>query len=146
MGLGIALRAFSAALFNKQAAERIGQALQSPSPDEAATARLPSTSADAGAESEPEIKQPPSPLPPTRSDAVTLMSALQREARFIDLVQEDLSKFSDAQVGAAARPCLQQCAATLQRFFDLVPVSVAGEGETVEVGDEGSPERYQWLG
>ena len=75
-----------------------------------------------------------------------MLSALQREARLVDLIQEDLSNYSDAQVGAAARPCLQSCASTLSRLFGLISVSDAGEGATVNVGDEGSPARYQWIG
>ncbi len=79
-----------------------------------------------------------------------MLSALQREARLVDLIQEDLSKYSDAQVGAAARPCLQSCASTLSRLFGLAAVSDAGEGASVDIGDEigngGSPARYQWIG
>ncbi len=147
MGLGIAVRAFSAALFNKQSSDRIRQALDPENAADAAPAGLPSPpAATKPAATKPGVKETPSPAVPTRSDAVTLLSALQREARFVDLVQEDLSKFGDAQVGAAARPCLQQCASTLARFFDLVPVSDAGEGGTVEVGEGGSPERFQWIG
>ncbi|WP_372722224.1 DUF2760 domain-containing protein [Novipirellula sp.] len=140
MGLGIAFRAFSAALFDKQASERIRQALQPETTQEAEPKLLPKT--------EPQPAAAPKPLAakPVRSDAITLLSALQREARFVDLIQEDLTKFADAQVGAAARPCLQQCASTLTRFFELAPVSDVGEGSQIDVGEDGSPERYQWIG
>ena len=37
-------------------------------------------------------KQPPAPQ---RSDAITLLAALQREARFVDLVLEPLGQYSD---------------------------------------------------
>ena len=140
MGLGIAFRAFSAALFNKQASERIRQALQPETSQEAEPKLLPK------AEPKPTAPSKPVVTKPVRSDAITLLSALQREARFVDLIQEDLTKFADAQVGAAARPCLQQCASTLARFFDLAPVSDVGEGSQLDVGEDGSPERYQWIG
>ena len=45
-----------------------------------------------------------------------MLATLQREARLVDLIHEDLSQYSDAQVGAAARPCLQQCGGVLDRF------------------------------
>ena len=64
----------------------------------------------------------------------------------VDLVNEDLSKYSDAQVGAAARPCLQQCAGVLTRLFDLQPVVAASEGATINVEAGASPMRYQWIG
>ncbi|QDT13082.1 DUF2760 domain-containing protein [Planctomycetes bacterium K23_9] len=144
MGLGIALKAFSAALFNREASERLRQALDANTP----SANLP--------EPKPPVKAPvvmeqmPAPKTPTRSDAITLLSTLQREARLVDLIQEDLSNFSDAQVGAAARPCLQTCASTLSRLFGLAAVSDAGEGATVDLNDAitngGSPARYQWIG
>ena len=134
MGLGIALRAFSAGLFDRQAAEKIRTLLDGN--DVAAIEQK------APVES---VQQAPPPKP-NRSDAVTLLSALQREARLIDLVQEDLSSFDDAQVGAAARPCLQQSAQTLQRFFDLKPVADAADGSQIEVEPNASPARYQWAG
>ncbi|TWU45224.1 hypothetical protein Q31b_03950 [Novipirellula aureliae] len=137
MGLGIALRAFSAALFNKQAADKIRKALD----QEITQAEEPKLPAPA-----PKPVESPKPATSVRSDAVTLLSALQREARLIDLVQEDLANFSDAQVGAAARPCLTQCASTLARLFELKPVDDSGEGSLVQVDAENSIARYQWLG
>jgi hypothetical protein len=83
---------------------------------------------------------------PIRSDALTLLSMLQREARLIDLIQEPLDQYSDAQVGAAARPCLMQCQSTIKRMFDLRPLVDSQEGQTVEVPQGASPLRYQWVG
>ncbi|KAA1260029.1 hypothetical protein LF1_25670 [Rubripirellula obstinata] len=139
MGLGIAIRAFSAGLFNRQLAEQIGKVLDGQTPT--------TTEPKLPAPVEADIKaQPVAPQPPTRSDAITLLSALQREARLVDLIQEDLTQFSDAQVGAAARPCLQQCNATLGRLIGLNPVSDAKEGSTVDAGTDASPARFQWIG
>ena len=146
MGLGIAMRAFSAALFDKQAAERIRAVLSGD--DTAAIEQAASESAASetrGATSVPAA-DPAAASPPTRSDAITLLSALQREARLVDLIQENLSEFSDAQVGAAARPCLEQSSATLNRLFDLKPVCEAADGSTVDVGPEETAARYQWTG
>ncbi|TWT82187.1 hypothetical protein CA13_36480 [Planctomycetes bacterium CA13] len=138
MGLGVAFRAFSAALFNQQTADKLRKVLDG----------------DDTRSGEPKLPAPAQPKPkaiaPTkksaRSEAVTLLSALQRESRLIDLVQEDLAKFSDAQVGAAARPCLLQCASTLARLFELKPVDASGEGATIEVSADESAARYQWIG
>jgi len=139
MGLGIAIRAFSAALFNKDASEKLRSALDG----DTSAAKLPEPRL-----LEPESEPKPAPVAPepVRTDAITLLSVLQREARLVDLIQEDLSKFSDAQVGAAARPCLQSCASAIARMFGLVAVSDAGEGASVDLGDNGSPARYQWIG
>ena len=136
MGLGIAIRAFTAGLFDKEMAEKIRLVLDGGDMSAIEQQSPPVTS---------EIA-PPEPKKPTRSEAVTLLSALQREARLVDLIQEDLSGFSDAQVGAAARPCLQSSAATLKRLFELKPICDSGEGSTVEIGPSQSPARYQWVG
>lgn len=143
MGLGIALRVFTASLFNRDVAERLKLALEDIKENgvEPLPASLPSPTKR---ESPPEQK-PASPPQPVRSDAVTLLSALQREARLVDLIQEDLAQFSDAQVGAAARPCLLACGKTLQRIMPLVAVDDSGEGAKIDV-PPGSAMRYQWVG
>ena len=40
---------------------------------------------------------------PQCNDAIALLATLQREARFVDLVNEALDGYADAQIGAAAR-------------------------------------------
>ena len=138
MGLGTAFRAFSAALFDREKSAEIQRVLDG-QPAAETTPRIPAPTPET-----PGVE--PSQSPADRDSAITLLATLQREARLVDLIQEDLGQFSDAQVGAAARPCLQQCASTLQRLFSLEPVVAAGEGETVEVGEDASPARYQWIG
>lgn len=143
MGLGIAIKAFSAALLNRDAAGRLRAALEA---SESQTARLSSPSPESVGASDSAAPTSPPRAAPLRSDAVTLLSALQRESRLVDLIQEDLTQFSDAQVGAAARPCLQSCASTLSRLMGIEPVSDSDEGTTIEVGEDPSPARYQWTG
>ncbi len=147
MALGTAFRAFFAALFQRDMAERLRLTLEQPS----GTARIPSTDVAAPHKSEIELPVPPSKSPQsnldrTRSDSLTLLSALQREARFVDLVKENLGQYSDAQIGAAARPCLQQCASTLDRLFGLRAIESSDEGSMVTVPESASPTRYQWIG
>jgi hypothetical protein len=81
-----------------------------------------------------------------RSEAITLLATLQREARFVDLVQESLTEYSDAQVGAAARDVLRDCRTVLDRFFDLHPVVDQPEGTPVEIGVDQSTGRYRLTG
>ena len=135
MRLWIAIRAFFAVVFDGQMAEQVRRVLA----DEAVTAA-------AKPEPSAELPRQEESHPPARDPAVTLLAALQREARLVDLIQEDLGQYSDAQIGAAARPCLQQCAGVLARLFELQPIIVAAEGELVDVGENASPIRYQWVG
>ncbi|MDR1492798.1 MAG: DUF2760 domain-containing protein [Planctomycetaceae bacterium] len=66
-------------------------------------------------------------LPPTesasrQSDAITLLAALQREARFLDFIKENLDSYEDAQIGAAARSVHDKSAAVIERFFSVQPL------------------------
>jgi len=81
----------------------------------------------------PRPKKPPAPKPAARSEAITLLAALQREARFVDFIQESLAGYSDAQIGAAARDVHRDCGAVLQRMFALRPAVTDEEGKDVEV-------------
>jgi hypothetical protein len=81
----------------------------------------------------PVAKKPPAAKPPARSDAITLLAALQREARFVDFIQEPLTGYTDAQIGAAARDVHRDCGAVLARMFALRPAVSDEEGKEVEV-------------
>ena len=88
----------------------------------------------APSEPSPPLKpDAPKPVAPARNDAVTLLATLQREARFIDIVKEPLSDYSDAQVGAAARDVLRDCATVIDRLFKIEPVVDQEEGASVEI-------------
>lgn len=146
MSIAVAFRAFFAALFNSQKAKLIQTVLDN---DAGVTVidQLPSPPA------KPEpAKSVATPVAttgstkPIRSDAITLLATLQREARLVDLIQEPLDQYSDAQVGAAARPCLSQCRSTIARIFELSPLLGQSEGQSVDVPESASPLRYQWVG
>lgn len=136
MALGTAFRAFFAALVNQDVARQLKTVLDGGA--ESKRVELPSPTAT--------VAEPAPPKKASRSDAITLLATLQREARLIDLIHEDLAAYSDAQIGAAARPCLQQCATTLKRIMTLRPIESASDGAMIEVPESAGPARYQWLG
>jgi len=72
------------------------------------------------------------PAKPIRNDAISLLAALQREARLIDLIQEPLSEYSDEQIGAAARDVLRDTRSSLARMIELRPVVDAEDGADFE--------------
>lgn len=88
----------------------------------------------------------PEPARPARSDAVTLLATLQREARLIDLVQESLDGYSDAQVGAAARDVLRNCRKVLDQSFAIQPIRSEPEGTPVDVAQGYDPGVYRLTG
>lgn len=93
----------------------------------------------------PPPKQPP-PKSPVRSEAITLLATLQREARFVDFVQESLVGYSDAQIGAVVRDVHRDCGAVLNRLFALRPAVEKDEGMDVEIVSGFDPHRWRLTG
>ena len=78
----------------------------------------------------------PMPAPPVLKEAspdaaLQLLALLQREARLIDFVGEDLGGYEDAQIGVAARLVHDGCAKVLREHFSIVPVRDEAEGSRV---------------
>jgi Domain of unknown function (DUF2760) len=63
--------------------------------------------------------------------ALQLLGLLQRGARFVDFVEEDIAGYSDADIGAAARLVHDGCRATLREHFTIRPVREEAEGNVV---------------
>ncbi len=131
MRLWLAIQSFFKVLFNPEFAAGIEQ-LQIPAPDTPAEP--------------PPAPEPAKPAPPARSEAVTLLATLQREARFVDMVSESLDGYSDAQIGAAARDVLRDCGKVIERMFAVTPVAGQTEGERVEVAAGYDPAEYRLTG
>lgn len=81
-------------------------------------------------------REPARPAPPVRvaeDGAVQMLAILQREGRFIDFLQEDLSLYDDAQIGAAVRSIHEGSRKALQEHITLEPIFAETEGSTVSV-------------
>jgi hypothetical protein len=65
--------------------------------------------------------------------AMQLLGLLQREGRFIDFLEEDVSSFSDAQIGAAARVVHEGCHRALHEHFSIEPIHEKDEGTKVKI-------------
>jgi len=93
-----------------------------------------------------EPKRPPQPPAPVRSDALTLLATLQREARLADFLKEPLAGYTDAQIAAAAREVHRDCGRVLERLFALAPVVGQEEGTDLEVPAGFDAGRYRLAG
>jgi len=60
--------------------------------------------------------------------ALQLLGILQRESRLLDFFLEDISEYSDDQVGAAVRNIHSGCQETLKKHFHFAPVIDGVEG------------------
>ena len=62
-----------------------------------------------------------------------VLAILQREARLLDFCEEELTGYTDAVIGAAARTVHAGCRKVLKSYFDLQPVRADKEGAEVAV-------------
>lgn len=81
----------------------------------------------------PKVVEPEVVAPPPDRTALQLLAILQREGRFVDFLQEDVSSFTDADIGAAARVVHEGCKRGLKDVLKLAPVRTESEGAKVEL-------------
>jgi len=77
--------------------------------------------------------------------ALQILGLLQRDSRLIDFLMEDISAYSDDQVGAAVRDLHEQCRESLNRYVTLVPVIDGVEGSFTKL-DTNDPATVKLLG
>ncbi len=63
--------------------------------------------------------------------ALQLLGLLQQGGRFVDFLEEDVSRFSDEQVGAAARVVHDGCRKVVHEHLDIEPVRSEEEGSRI---------------
>ncbi|OGB02888.1 MAG: hypothetical protein A3G29_03200 [Burkholderiales bacterium RIFCSPLOWO2_12_FULL_64_99] len=100
--------------------------LPQPAAPSAAPAPAPAASAPAAAPVPPVV--PATLREADTAAALQLLSLLQREARLVDFVQEDIAAYSDAEIGAAARVVHEGCRKVLREHVSLAPVRAESEG------------------
>jgi hypothetical protein len=70
----------------------------------------------------PERPEPVIVKEATPDAALQLLGLLQKEARFLDFVQENIASYPDSDIGAVARVVHEGCRKVLSQHFDLEPV------------------------
>jgi len=83
-----------------------------------------------------KLVQAPKPEPvvlkeATPDAALQLLGLLQKEARFIDFIEEDIAAYSDADIGIAARVVHEGCRKAINEHFTLAPVRSEAEGNKI---------------
>ncbi len=147
MKISLAFKAFFAALFKPSAAVAIQKALESNDIGESAVSASKSSTSSGDRPASTVTRSPKSMTTASnRSDALTVLAALQREARFLDLIQEPLTAYSDAQVGAAARDVLRDSNQVLQRMFAIKPLVDIEEGAMIDLDDKPNASRVKIVG
>ena len=84
--------------------------------------------AGAQAEALPAPSTPEAAPVTTANEALQLLSLLQREGRFVDFVEQEITAFGDADIGAAARLVHEGCRRALHAHGRIVSVRSEAEG------------------
>lgn len=122
--ISLAFRSFFAILFRGRLPADVAQAFGFTKPEAAKPAQIPAKPADG---------------------ALQILSILQRDSRLVDFLMEDITAYSDEQVGAAARNLHEQCRAALDRYVRLSPVIDGVEGTYTKL-DSPDAARIKLLG
>lgn len=75
-----------------------------------------------------------------------LLQLLQGSGRLIDFLKEDITVFSDAQVGAAVRKIHADCSKRLEELVTVRPVMEEKEGQEVDVAEGYDPVAIKIVG
>ncbi|TRW94309.1 DUF2760 domain-containing protein [Candidatus Methylobacter oryzae] len=67
----------------------------------------------------------------TPDAALQLLGLLQKEARFIDFIKEDIAAYGDADIGVAARVVHEGCNKAINEHFTLAAVRSEQEGSKI---------------
>jgi hypothetical protein len=78
--------------------------------------------------------------------ALQLLAALQREGRFVDFLQQDITSFPDGEVGTVARVVHEGCRKALAGHVDVAPVRSEDEGTKVTVAEGTNPAETKLVG
>lgn len=85
-----------------------------------------------------EVKPAPSKLPASSKlkevspeSALQILGLLQQQGRFLDFIQEDVSAFTDADIGGAARVVHEGCRKAIHQHLELKPVRSEQEGARI---------------
>ena len=94
-----------------------------------------------------KVAPPPKAAPQVRASdgALQLLAILQRDARLLDFLMEDVSGYSDDQVGAAVRNLHEQARTALTRHVQLAPVIDGVEGTYAKI-EASEPNAVKLLG
>lgn len=85
---------------------------------------------------------------PTTGDVshLRLLYFLQQGSRLIDFLKEDITQFTDAQVGAAVRKIHQDSGKVLEELITIRPLRTENEGATITVSKGYDPSEIKLVG
>lgn len=94
----------------------------------------------------PGIPQESAKIEVSEDAHLRVLGMLQSAGRLIDFLKEDISSYSDTQVGTAVRKIHADCAKALEEWVTVRPLLEQEEGEAVAVPEDYDPSRYKLVG
>jgi len=94
------------------------------------------------------VPPPPKPTAPAKPSGlpVRFLALLQRDARLLDFLMEDISGASDEQVGSGVKDIHRKCQEAIKKYLVLEPVIDQPEESQVEVKAGFDPSAIQLTG
>lgn len=89
---------------------------------------------------------PAPPAPPSPAAALRLLGLLQQEARLVDFIEEDITPYSDEQVGAAVRSIHAAARKVLHDHLRLDRIVANEDGSEIVIGKEFDPASVRLTG
>jgi hypothetical protein len=86
------------------------------------------------------------PAPEALDRAVQILALLQRDGRLIDFLEENISTYPDAQLGAGVRTIHETCRQVLDHYVTLEPIMNSEEGQSVAVTAGFDPAAIKLIG
>lgn len=80
------------------------------------------------------------------AEVISFLATMQQRGRLIDFLMDDITAYSDVQVGAAARVVHDGCRAVLKDHLTIRPLRDESEGSTVEVGEGFAADEVRFIG
>jgi hypothetical protein len=124
-----AFRCFFSILFDAEIPPDIAEKLIKPKVAAAPPAPPPAAAAPAVS----RLKVVEAPVAESFDRAVQMLALLQRDGRLIDFLEENISPYPDAQLGAAVRSIHETCRQVLDEYVKLEPVLNSEEDQPVTV-------------
>lgn len=80
------------------------------------------------------------------AEIVNFLGLLQESGRIFDFLMNDITTYSDTQVGVAARVVHQGLSSLVHKYFEVVPVHSGQEGDRIKINAAQSENGYHLIG
>jgi len=97
------------------------------------------------AKAEPTLPKPSAEVV-SQAHVVHFLGRLQEEGRLVDFAMDDLTAYSNEEIGAGARVVHQGCQEVLKEFFDIKAVHDGPEGEEISLAADFDARAYRLVG